>query len=84
MKINLKAFAFACSIFWGAALFLVTWWVIILDGASGDPTWLSRVYRGYSISVGGSFIGLAWGLLDGLICGAALAWLYNRFAKSDA
>lgn len=47
MKINLKAFAFACSIFWGAALFLVTWWVIILDGASGDPTWLSRVYRGY-------------------------------------
>ena len=25
MKINLKAFALACSIFWGAALFLVTW-----------------------------------------------------------
>ena len=61
MKIDLKAFALACSIFWGAALFLVTWWIILLDGASGDPTWLSRVYRGYSISVGGSFIGLAWG-----------------------
>ena len=80
MKIDLKAFALACSIFWGAALFLVTWWIILLDGASGDPTWLSRVYRGYSISVGGSFIGLAWGLLDGLIGGAVLAWLYNRFA----
>lgn len=80
MKLNLKAFALACSIFWGLALFLVTWWVILLDGASGDPTWLARIYRGYSISPVGSLIGLAWGLLDGLICGAVLAWLYNRFS----
>lgn len=84
MKLDLKAFAFACSILWGSVIFLVTWWIIILDGASGDPTWLGQIYRGYSISVGGSFIGLVWGLVDGLIGGAVLAWLYNRFAKSAA
>ncbi len=27
---------------------------------------------------------LAWSLIDGLICGAVLAWLYNRFAKGKA
>jgi hypothetical protein len=80
MKINVKAFAFACSILWGSAVFLVTWWVIITSGASGDPTWLGQIYLGYSLSAAGSFIGLAWGLVDGLIGGAVLAWLYNRFS----
>ena len=80
MKLNIKAFAFACSILWGSALFLVTWWVIVLDGVTGDPTWLGQIYRGYNISPTGSLIGLGWGLVDGLIGGAVLAWLYNRFS----
>jgi len=84
MKLDIKAFALACSIFWGLAIFLATWWVILLDGASGDPTWLGQIYRGYCISATGSLIGLVWGLVDGLICGAVLAWLYNRFAKSSS
>jgi len=82
MKLDVKAFAFACSILWGAVLFLVTWWIMILDGASGESTWLGQIYRGYSVSATGSFIGLAWGLIDGLIGGAVLAWLYNKFSKS--
>ena len=47
------------------------------DG-SGGPTPISGVYRGFNISVGGSFLGLLWGLGDGLIGGAVFAWLYNR------
>lgn len=82
MKLDTKAFALACGILWGSVVFLVTWWVIILDGASGNATWLSQVYRGYSVSATGSFVGLGWGLLDGLIGGAVLAWLYNMFAKT--
>ena len=80
MKLNVKAFAFACSILWGFAVFLVTWWVILISGASGETTWLGHIYLGYNISPVGSIIGLAWGLVDGLIGGAALAWLYNRFS----
>ena len=81
MKLDVKAFAFACSILWGAVIFLVTWWVLVLGGASGEPTWLANIYLGYNISPAGSFIGLGWGLVDGLIGGAVLAWLYNRFSR---
>lgn len=83
MKLNVKALALAGGILWGACLFLVTWWVILLDGASGDPTVIARVYRGYSISPAGSVIGFLWAFVDGLIGGAVIAWLYNLFAARD-
>ena len=77
MKLNIKAFAIAVGLFWGLCLFLCTWWIIFLDGATGHATMLSAVYRGYNISPAGSFIGLVWGLADGLVGGAIFAWLYN-------
>lgn len=87
MKLNVKAFALAASLMWGISLFLLTWWVIIFEGASGTKTVLAVVYRGYCISPVGSLIGLAWGLVDGLIVGAIFAWLYNliasRFSKQE-
>jgi len=83
MKLDIKALALACGILWGLAVFLVTWWVIFLEGATGNPTWLGAVYPGYEITAVGSLIGLGWGFVDGLIGGAALAWLYNKLAKSS-
>jgi hypothetical protein len=77
MKLNIKAFALTVGIFWGVGLFLITWWIILLDGASGETNIVSSVYRGYNISILGSLIGLAWGFIDGLIGGAIFAWLYN-------
>lgn len=81
MKLDVKAFAIACGLIWGLGLFCLTWWVIAFDGITGDPTPIALVYRGYNISPAGSVIGLAWGLVDGAIGGAVLAWLYNRLAK---
>jgi hypothetical protein len=80
MKLNTKAFALACAVIWGLGLFVLTWWIIAFDGATGDPTIIGRVYRGYTISPLGSFIGLVWGLVDGLLGGAIFAWLYNVLA----
>ena len=80
MKINVKAFAIAGGLWWGFGLFALTWWMILFQGASGDPTLIGRVYRGYSLSPLGSLIGFAWGLVDGMIGGAILAWLYNLVA----
>jgi hypothetical protein len=77
MKLNVKALAFTCAIFWGLMLFFVTWWIILFEGASGDATFVAYVYRGYSISALGSLIGLLWGFFDGLIGGAIFGWLYN-------
>lgn len=78
MKLNVKAFALTCGIIWGVGLFLFTWWIIAISGATGEPTFIGRVYLGYSISPLGSIIGLVWASIDGLIAGAIFAWLYNR------
>lgn len=83
MKLDVKALALSCGLIVGLGLFLVTWWIILLDGASGEITWVGHVYRGYNISPVGSVIGLAWGLVDGAIGGAILALLYNKLRKPE-
>jgi hypothetical protein len=77
MKLNIKAFALTFGVFWGIGLFLITWWLILLEGSSGDLTLIGRIYPGFNISPIGSVIGLVWGFFDGLICGGVFAWLYN-------
>lgn len=80
MKLNVKAFAVAFGITWGVGLFFLTWWIIAFEGATGEVTFIGRLYRGYNISPLGSLIGLGWGLVDGAIGGAIFAWLYNLIA----
>ncbi len=80
MKLNVKAFALTCGLVWGFGLFLLTWWLIGFEGVTGEMTLIGRIYRGYSISPVGSFIGLVWAFVGGLIGGAIFAWLYNLIA----
>lgn len=82
MKLNIKAFALTCGIFWGAGLFFLTWWLIAFEGATGDPTLIGRLYRGYTVSPLGSVIGLLWAFFDALVFGALFAWLYNRLTPA--
>ncbi len=77
MKLNTKALALTSGILWGVGLFISTWWLIFLEGASGDVTFIGRIYPGYCISPMGSVIGLAYGFVDGLICGGIFACFYN-------
>jgi hypothetical protein len=81
MKLSVKGLALASGILWGLSLFIVTWWIILLDGSSMEPTFIGMIYRGYSITPLGSVFGLIWAFFDGLIGGAIFAWLYNLFAK---
>ncbi len=83
MRFNVKVFALTCALVWGFGLFLLTWWIIAFEGATGERTFLGLVYRGYTISPGGSVIGLGWALLDGLVGGAIFAWLYNLLAGTE-
>jgi len=43
MKLNVKAFALACGIIWGLGLFILTWWIIAFDGATGDAKVLEMI-----------------------------------------
>jgi hypothetical protein len=81
-KLDPKAFGLTCGTLWGLGLFSLTWWLIALDGSSDEPTPISRLYRGYTVSPRGSVIGLGWAFVDALIGGACLAWLYNQFTGS--
>lgn len=80
MKLNVKALALTAGILWGLSMFVMTWWIILFQGSTGDITTIGYVYRGYSISPLGSVIGLLWGFFDGLIGGALFALLYNCLA----
>lgn len=37
----------------------------------------ASIYPGYVASIAGSFMGLAWGFLEGFVFGVLLAWFYN-------
>ena len=81
MKLNAKAFALAGGILWGVSVFVLTWWVMIFTGDTGDPTIIGRMYYiGYSISPLGSVIGAVYGFFDAGIACAILALLYNKLA----
>lgn len=83
MKLSVKALALTCGLVWGLGLFAITWWIILFEGQA-DPDsaapFLGLLYRGYRFTTVGSFIGLAWAFVDGLVGGAIFAWLYNKLA----
>jgi len=80
MRLNISAFALAFGIWWGGGIFLLTWWLILTGNADAGLPSLERVYLGYSVTPLGSVVGLVWGFVCALICGAILAWLYNALA----
>jgi hypothetical protein len=82
MKLNIKSFALACGILWSISMLICTFWVIYLgDGTNAFLEAFSDFYFGYTISIGGAFVGLLYGFFDGLIGGFIFAWLYNKLAK---
>jgi hypothetical protein len=83
MRLDLRAFSLTCGIIAGLGLFVITWWIILYEGATGEPTMIGMVYRGYSISPLGSLVGLAWGFVDGIVGGIIFAWLYNKLCGSE-
>jgi hypothetical protein len=80
MKLNVKAFALTCGLLAGFGLLFLTWWIVLLDGPTGQATLIGKIYRGYNISYIGGLIGLVWGFFDFLIGGFIFAWLYNLLA----
>jgi hypothetical protein len=78
MKLNVKAFALAVGITWGINWFGLTWFMMALDGMTGEITLIGRIYRGFSLSPVGSLYALVWGFMDGFLLGLVIAWIYNK------
>ena len=80
MNLNIKAFGLTCGILWGLTILITTYWVLIGNSGGTTLALLHKFYFGYSVSWLGGIIGLIWGFVDGLICGAIFAWLYNKLS----
>lgn len=83
MKLNVKAMTISVALFWGVMLFLIALANMIWSGyGQAFLELVASVYPGYKAtpSFGQAVVGLLYGMLDGAIAGAVLAWLYNCFA----
>ncbi|ALM10415.1 MAG TPA: membrane-associated protein [Candidatus Peribacter riflensis] len=78
--INVKAFALTCGIFWAVGVVLFAALAAKTGMASSFVGLLSEIYLGYGPTLRGMLFGIVWGFLDGLVCGAVFAWLYNTIA----
>lgn len=67
----------------GFGLFAATVWLLIKGGPNvGQNLGLLRAYYpGYSVTWGGSLVGLLYGALTGAVLGWCVAWLYNLLAR---
>lgn len=76
-RLNAVKLGLAGGILWGLCLFIMTW-VSMFTGYA--MFWLAQwmdTYPGFSLTIVGSFVGLAYGFVDGFICLFLLAWIYN-------
>ena len=84
MRLNVKAMTISVALFWGIlAMFLVGLGNLIWPGyGQAFLDLMASLYPGYkaTASFGQVIVGTFYGMLDGAICGALFAWLYNRFA----
>jgi hypothetical protein len=81
MRLNVKALSLTAGILWGIGVWFATLWLVVFGYEGFLMSKLDHFYFGYTVTVGGAFVGLAWGFVDGVICGALFAWLYNTIAK---
>lgn len=79
MRLSVRAFALTFSLVWGCSLLLVAvahilwppYGTVFLEMATS-------IYPGYEPAGWGSVVvGTLYALVDGCICGAVFAWLYN-------
>ena len=83
MKLDVKAMALTIGLLWGAAMFLAGIANLIWDGYGDDFLYvMDSLYPGYeaTASFGQVIVGTLYGLVDGTVGGAIVAWLYNRLA----
>jgi hypothetical protein len=65
----------------GLSIFFATFLLVLKGGQTVGPhlSLLSQFFPGYSVTLFGSVVGLAYGFLFGYLCGWSIGWLYNRF-----
>lgn len=76
--VHKRAFGVATGITAGLLVFTVTMMEVIRQPATPSPLrLLNQYFAGYTVSVSGALIGLAWGLATGFVMGWFVAFARN-------
>jgi len=78
-----KGLALAAGIGWGGSILIVGILNLIWSGYGVAFLDLARsIYPGYAAMSGfvGVLVGTVYGFVDGWVCGAIIAWLYNTLS----
>ena len=80
VRIQAEVLAFVMAILCGLVIFIATAWLVLKGGSNvGRHLILLRQYLpGYSVTWGGSFLGLIYGLIIGGTLGWMIGYSYNR------
>ncbi|HQR32082.1 MAG TPA: hypothetical protein PLK30_05035 [Blastocatellia bacterium] len=79
MRIQAGVLAMVCAVLGGLLLFLMTVWLVVKDGPGAGPhlALLGNYFIGYSVTWGGSILGLFYGALTGGFVGWVVGVIYN-------
>ncbi len=83
MKLDVKGMAITLGLVWGVAVLVVGIANLIWPNyGQAFLELVASIYPGYTAgaSVGQLIVGTLYGLVDGAVGGAVIAWLYNLFA----
>lgn len=83
MRLSVKGLAAASAIVWGGAILLTGLAHLVWpDYGTAFLDLAASIYPGYETDsgIGGVITGSVYGLVDGAVCGAIFAWIYNLFA----
>lgn len=86
MRLSVKGLAWAMGLLWGGVLLVVGLSNLAFPGYGvAFLEWSASFYPGYDGpgGLGSVVVATLYGLVDGAVAGALLAWLYNAFAGSD-
>ncbi len=81
MQVSPKALGLTFGTIEGLALFLFALTASSSGYALEFVELVGTLFPSYEATTQGAFAGLIWGFVDGLIGGALIAWLYNKFSS---
>lgn len=84
MKLSPKALALSLGILNGLALFVLSLLAVYQNFGTELVGLLVGIAPYYEITLGGSFVLLVEGFIDGFIGGLLFGWIYNAFAPGSA
>lgn len=82
-RLNAVVSGLVTGVIFGLVIFVATNWLLLKGGEPIGPhlALLGQFFLGYTVSFGGSLLGLLYGFVTGFALGYAVAFLYNFFLR---